>query len=214
MTKLQKLYNTIQNLKELGLELGDDLIKQTNDLEEEIIKKEILPILSDNIEPILGQIKRELVLVIEYSPEENLSVKLSRKRNFSNELKEAKEIIADTDPQVEHNIGNIIRGKHKKASKTNLRVTMPNGKIIENNYAKDTLIEVVRQVGVNKVRDIGIIQCGVPLISNTIDNVYGVSQVDVADGWYLITHSSTGQKRAQIERISAELGLNIKVEII
>lgn len=28
MTKLQKLYNTIQNLKELGLELGGDLLRQ------------------------------------------------------------------------------------------------------------------------------------------------------------------------------------------
>ena len=43
MTKLQKLYSTIQNLKELGLELGDDLLKQTSELEQEIIKNEILP---------------------------------------------------------------------------------------------------------------------------------------------------------------------------
>ena len=30
MTKLEKLYSTIQNLKELGLELGEDLIKHMN----------------------------------------------------------------------------------------------------------------------------------------------------------------------------------------
>jgi len=42
MTKLEKLYSTIQNLKELGLEIGDDLLKQTNELEQEIIKKEIV----------------------------------------------------------------------------------------------------------------------------------------------------------------------------
>ena len=42
MTKLQKLYSTIQNLKELGLELGNDLLKQTSELEQEIIKKEML----------------------------------------------------------------------------------------------------------------------------------------------------------------------------
>ena len=64
------------------------------------------------------------------------------------------------------------------------------------------------------VRTIGIIQCGVPLISNTIDNVYGNAQVDIADGWYLITHSSTGQKRQQIEKISETLNLELKVEII
>lgn len=59
MTKLQKLYSTIQNLKELGLELGDDLLKQTSELEQEIIKNEILPVVSEKIEPIISQIQRE-----------------------------------------------------------------------------------------------------------------------------------------------------------
>jgi hypothetical protein len=70
MTKLEKLYSTIQNLKELGLELGEDLLKQTNELEQEIIKKEILPVISEKIEPIIGQIQRELVLVVNYVPNE------------------------------------------------------------------------------------------------------------------------------------------------
>ena len=65
MTKLQKLYSTIQNLKELGLELGEDLLKQTSDLEQDIIKNEILPVLSEKIEPIIGQIESELVLVLD-----------------------------------------------------------------------------------------------------------------------------------------------------
>ena len=58
MTKLQKLYSTIQNLKELGLELGEDLLKQTAELEQNIIKKEILPVISENIEPVISQIQR------------------------------------------------------------------------------------------------------------------------------------------------------------
>jgi len=70
MTKLEKLYSTIQNLKELGLELGEDLLKQTDELEQEIIKKEILPVISEKIEPIIGQIQRELVLVVDYVPNE------------------------------------------------------------------------------------------------------------------------------------------------
>jgi len=65
MTKLEKLYSTIQNLKELGLELGEDLLKQTNELEQKIIKKKILPVISEKIEPIIGQIQRELMLVVD-----------------------------------------------------------------------------------------------------------------------------------------------------
>lgn len=209
MTKLQKLYSTIQNLKELGLELGDDLLKQTSELEQEIIKKEILPVVSEKIEPIIGQIQRELVLVVDYVPNEPLSVRISRKRNFTEQM-ETIEIIPD--PKVEHNIGIIKRNSTTKSAKTNLRVTLPNGKVIENRFAYETLQEVVMLAGVEKVRSIGIIQCGVPLISNTQDNFY--NQKEITKGLFLITHSSTGQKRQQIEKISDALDLNLKVEVL
>ena len=39
MTKLEKLYSTIKNLEELGIELPADVLKQTAELEESIIKK-------------------------------------------------------------------------------------------------------------------------------------------------------------------------------
>lgn len=208
MTKLQKLYSTIQNLKELGLELGDDLLKQTSELEQEIIKKEILPVVSEKIEPIISQIQRELVLVVDYVPNEPLSVRISRKRNFTDQM-ETIEIVPD--PKVDHKIGTIKRNSTTKSAKTNLRVTLPNGKIIENHFAYETLQEIVMIAGVEKVRAVGIIQCGVPLISNTQDNFY--NQKEIAKGMYLITHSSTGQKRQQIEKISNALNLNLKVEI-
>ena len=209
MTKLQKLYSTIQNLKELGLELGEDLLKQTADLEQDIIKNEILPVISEKIEPVISQIERELVLVVDYVPNEPLSVRISRKRNFTEQMET---IEITPDPKVEHNIGNIKRTSTSKSAKTNLRVTLPNGKTIENRFAYETLHEVVMMAGIEKVRDLGIIQCGVPLISSTQDNFY--NQKEIAKGIYLITHSSTVQKRIQIEKISEALGLSLKVEII
>ena len=209
MTKLQKLYSTIQNLKELGLELGEDLLKQTADLEQDIIKNEILPVISEKIEPVISQIERELVLVVDYVPNEPLSVRISRKRNFTEQMET---IEITPDPKVEHNIGNIKRTSTSKSAKTNLRVTLPNGKTIENRFAYETLHEVVMMAGIEKVRDLGIIQCGVPLISSTQDNFY--NQKEIAKGIYLITHSSTVQKRIQIEKISEALRLNLKVEII
>lgn len=209
MTKLQKLYNTIQNLKELGLELGDDLLKQTSELEQEIIKKEILPVVSEKIEPIINQIQRELVLVVDYVPNEPLSVRISRKRNFTEQM-ETIEIVPD--PKVEHNIGTIKRNSPTKSAKTNLRVTFPDGKVIENRFAYETLQEVVMIVGIEKVRLLGIVQCGVQLISNTQDDFY--NQKEIAKGVYLITHSSTGQKKQQIEKISDGLNLNLKIEVL
>lgn len=209
MTKLNKLYTTIQNLKELGLELGDDLLKQTAELEQDIIKNEILPVLTEKIEPIMSQIQRELVLVVDYVPNEPLSVRITRKRVVSEQL-EAIEITPDVP--VEHNIGIIKRNSSTKSAKTNLRVTLSDGRVIENKFAYETLYEVVKYAGVENVRSLGIIQCGVPLISTTQDNFY--NQKEISKGYYLITHSSTGQKRQQIEKISSALNLNLRVEVL
>lgn len=211
MTKLQKLYSTIQNLKELGLELGADLLKQTADLEQAIIKNEILPVISEKIEPVITQIQRELVLVVDYVPNEPLSVRISRKRNFTEQM-ETIEIVPD--PQVEHNVGTIKRKVNGRSQNTNLRVKFPDGTVIENRFALDTLKQVVQRVGIDKVRELGIIQCGVPLISNTLDNAYSSSQKDIAKGWYLMTLSSTATKKQQIEKISEAYKLNIKVEVL
>ena len=127
MSKLQKLYDMIQYSKELNLPLPDEYLQQANELEEEIIKKEILPILSEKIEPVIGQIQRELVLVVDYIPNEPLSVRISRKRNFTASM-ETIEIVPD--PKVEHNVGNIKRNSPTKSAKTNLRVTFRDGTIV------------------------------------------------------------------------------------
>ena len=76
-TKLEKLYSIIQNSEEVGVKLSEDVIRQINEAEENIIRDEILPIIGKDIEPTLSQIKRDLVLVVEYHPGEPVSVALS-----------------------------------------------------------------------------------------------------------------------------------------
>jgi hypothetical protein len=78
MTKLEKLYSIIENSREVGVKLSKDVLQQvevlgfaalatngTQELEEGIIKEEILPALGNDIAPRLEPIKRDLVLVVE-----------------------------------------------------------------------------------------------------------------------------------------------------
>ena len=70
MTKLEKLYSIIENSREVGVKLSKDVLQQVEELEEGIIKEEILPALGNDIAPRLEPIKRDLVLVVEYHPGE------------------------------------------------------------------------------------------------------------------------------------------------
>ena len=49
MSRLGKLYEAMETLRKEGLPVNEDLEKKANELEEEIIKKEILPVLSRTI---------------------------------------------------------------------------------------------------------------------------------------------------------------------
>ena len=47
----------------MGLTLTDEMLKKADELEEQLIKTEVLPTLSKDIEPRLSQIQRELVVI-------------------------------------------------------------------------------------------------------------------------------------------------------
>ena len=210
MTKLETLYASIKGLQDLGLPLNEETLNAADELEEQLIKTEILPAMSKDIEPRLSQIQRELVLVVEYKPGTPISVALSRKTNIA-ELLDAK--ILEQDPQAEHKEGK----KHEKPierlnGKTVLKVTFPDGTVIADKKAKNTFAETIKRIGLMKVRNLGISFCHVPIVSNTLDKKYGQAQIPVGDGLYVMTHSSTHDKKKQLDKISQELGLGLKVE--
>lgn len=212
MSRLSDLYKAMETLRKEGLSLNEDLEKQVSELEEDIIKKEILPVVTQTIEPALKQVQRELVLVVDYHPGEPISVSLSRKTNI-NELLDAK--LLEQDPQVEHKDGTKRRKPVERVNeKTILKVTFPDGRVIQDKKAKITFTETIRRIGFMKVRNIGIAFCGVPIVSNTLDKKYGKAQVPVEGGLYVMTHSSTYDKKKQLDKISKELNLGLVVDVV
>lgn len=53
MSRLSDLYKAMETLRKEGLPVDENLERKANELEEDIIKKEILPVLSKTIEPAL-----------------------------------------------------------------------------------------------------------------------------------------------------------------
>lgn len=214
MSRLDDLYKAMETLRKEGLPVNEDLEKKANEIEEEIIKKEILPILTKSIEPALQPVQRELVLVVDYIPGQPLSVHLSRKRNFTADMPDVKEIVLD--PEVEHSNREVNSDKKiERSSSRDMTVIFRNGTIIAEKTAVETLVKVVKRIGVAEVRkvveDHNLKFCRVPVISNRKDAKYGKSQKDLGDGWLLITHSNNLMKKAFIEKISEVLNLGIKV---
>lgn len=212
MSKLSKLYELRRLSQEFGMEWTEKQERQLEAEEEHLIKKEMLPVVTKSIEPALSQVERELVLVVDYVPGTPFKVSLSRKRNLLEALEDVVEI--KPDPEVEY--AEKKKGGKKVVTnpRTRLRISMPDGSIIEERTAWESLQKFILRVGVEKVRAVGLIANKIPLVSNTVDKKYKTAQKPLGNGWLLMTCSDTATKRKQILAIAESAGLNVNVEII
>ena len=217
MATLKELYTTLKSLRDMNLPVDDKLLKAADNLEEKIIKQEILPSLSQNIEPLLSEIQRELVLVVEYHPGDPISVALSRKAKISDFI-DAKQLTPKNSTPVksEEKVEPVAPHeptKHVENPTKGLRVTFPDGTIIWRRAAIDTFIESLRKIGLDRIPQVGIIHSGYNLVSKEMRPVVPdrIWQHQV-DGWYVYTVLNNKMKKDDLKRISDYYHLGLVIE--
>ena len=211
MSRLSDLYKAMETLRKENLST-DELENQVSILEEDIIKKEIFPIVTQSIEPALKQVQRELVLVVDYVPNAPISVHLSRKTNIT-EILDAKRL--EIDPEVEHReFGPRQKRASKIAPKTGLCIHRKDGSILQEHNAAATFIEAIKEAGLLRVRSLDVRFCRINIVSTTKDKKYSQAQHEVEPGLYVLTHSSTKDKKKMLDKINSSLNMGWNVEII
>ena len=217
MTKLETLYTSIKGFEELGMTLTEDILKQADEMEEQLIKTEVLPKLSKDIEPLLSQIQRELVLVVEYKPGEPISVSLSRNNNIREKINakpltqavsvpvtSTKTAKPTTRPLVAKRYGNGTKG---------LKVTFPDGTVIWHTTSIDTFTQTIRKIGLEKVSKLNIFHSGYNLVSRKKRPAeYGVIWQHYVDGWYIYANIDNIKKIKDLGIISDSFHLKLKIE--
>ena len=65
-----------------------------------------------------------------------------------------------------------------------------------------------------KVRNLDVRFCRINIVSTTKDKKYGQAQHEVEPGLYVLTHSSTKDKKKMLEKINTALNMGWKIEIV
>lgn len=102
---------------------------------------------------------------------------------------------------------------HQKRRKTILAITFPDGTRICESVAARSFVMAIEKVGVERVKQLDMNVCGVPLIATQRIDRYGKSQWPCGK-FYVMTHSSTESKKEALQRIAKELSLQLRVEIV
>ena len=104
----------------------------------------------------------------------------------------------------------ILRDTPRKSPKKNLIAIMNDGRVISSKTAAETFAKTIIAMGIEQVESLGLEVNREPLISDTPSERYKTANID---GYYLMTHSSTSQKKNLLTRIANELGVKLSVKI-
>lgn len=221
MATLKELYTTLKSLRDMNLPIDEKLLKAADELEEKIITEEILPSLSENIEPLLKEIQRELVLVVEYRPGEPITVALSRKVKIS-EIADAKQFVINGG-KVSTPVSSPVQAapivahaptKQVVNHTKGLRITFPDGTVICHSTAIETLVATLQIIGFDKAAKVGIQHGGGYNLVGKVKRIEkpGRTWQHECNGWYIYSNTSNKQKIEDLQRISDYYKLGVKIE--
>ena len=102
----------------------------------------------------------------------------------------------------------------KKSSRYIIRVKYPDGRVFDSNLVWETLVDVIKYAGPDKVKQLNIICMGDNLVSPRLNDnpLYRSAQKEIGQGLYVCTYSSTDIKFKQIVRINLDCRLGLEVE--
>lgn len=215
MSKLEKLYEAIRNLKDLGVEIPESLMEETHRVEQEIIFNELIPRILEIIQPMTEKIQRNLTLILHHEAGRKLKVEVPGEENIS----QSQNVKDSGMDNPEHNIhedeyqSTPVQEKVYSISNPNrLEVYFPDGTVIREGYAAYTFFKTIDRIGPERVKNLGLKISGVDLVSRRDDLKY--RQRPVSDGYFVCTHSNTQVKKDILNEISRKLNLGLRVEIV
>jgi hypothetical protein len=100
---------------------------------------------------------------------------------------------------------------HSKSPKTALQVKFPDGTTLFKDSAAKTFTATIQKLGPERVAALGLKLYGDPLLSRRKVPNYTSTQVD---GYWVMTHSSTVDKRKQLLDIAAGLNVELTVDVV
>ena len=83
---------------------------------------------------------------------------------------------------------------------------MPDGKQIRLHHGSTTLIEVIKEIGIEAVEMVGLMSHTIPLVDTK--DYPGIRQTRVGN-YYIAVNTSTTTKIEQLEEIAHQLGIDL-----
>ena len=117
-----------------------------------------------------------------------------------------------TNDDIKDKITKYIESRTPKSVATLIKVTFDDKSVICDHSATETYVKTLQMIGLDKIKTLGMLVSGIPLIGDKKDKKY--YQYQVADDIFIMTSMSTDDKIKKIKKISDSLNLGLIIEKI
>lgn len=218
---LNKLYDT---LNKFGLVLNEDQIQSLNEQEIDLIKREIVPTLTNELSPKLNAFHRDITLILEHHPEKETRILLSHQTvgiNLQDSIQlypEPNESDAQCDAAFDE-LHDQTDEEHaeletKKTPSKGLKVTFPDGEVIWCDKSVDTYSNALIKIGLERVSKLGITMANYNIVSHRKRTDDNKRWQIFKNGWYIYVWLSNDAKVKFLRLISEKLNLRLRIEEI
>lgn len=196
MEKLDKTYEAVSMLETLGLPVSIEQLNAIAQMEKDYLRDEIIPLIKQELEPMVDKMRNQFNMVVSYSKEEGVDIKLSEP------IKQSMNLFPGTEE----------RGYRKK--KFIIRVKFPDNHVSCQKIVSNTFADVVKYAGAENVEKLGIMLLGRNIISSSLmeNERYAAGQQEIEPGLYVCTYCDTDKKLEILKTINRELNLNLVIE--
>ena len=109
---------------------------------------------------------------------------------------------------------NVTPRSQQHTEITTIKITFKDGTVIQGKNTTEAFYKFISYVGAERVQALGILRNKIPLVSSTIDSIYGKRQKHLGEGLYLMTNTDTRTKIRDIKYIADSFNLDIKIDTI
>lgn len=196
MDKLDKTYEAVAMLESLGLPVSNEQLNVIAQMEREYLRDEIIPLIKQELQPLVEKMRNRFDLEITYSRTDGLDIQLIE------QAKQSRSLFPNED----------VKGYRKK--KYIIRVTFPDNRVSCHKIVSNTFVDVIKYAGAKNVEQLGLTLLGENIISTSLleNERYAQSQQEIEPGLYVNTYCDTERKSDLLKTINRELNLNLIVE--
>ena len=196
MKELDKAYEAVQMLESLGLPVSNETLDGIAQMEKETLHKEIIPLIKQELEPLVDKMRNRFQLLVTYSKGKGVDIRVA----------EPQKLVKIEEPD------SIEDGYRKK--KSVIRVTFPDKRVSFHKKSSDTFVEVIKYAGAKKVEQMGFEVLGKNLVSTSLfeNEKYKKYQREIEPGLYVCTYCNTQRKLKILKEVNRELKLDLIIE--